>query len=100
MVTTALMLESLMTLGGRFCPDGRPHGAPESEQRPAGDLGNLTSAGNGVAQANKVDLVMSYAGADSILGRAVVTHAGADHLKSQPSGAAGPDACAVIGVGS
>lgn len=87
--------------GGHFNPDGLPHGAPDSDQRHAGDLGNLISNGAGVAQSNEVDSELSFSGADSILGRAVVIHAEADDLESQPSGDAGSRvACGVIGVGS
>ena len=87
--------------GGHFNPGGQPHGAPEAEQRHVGDLGNLVSNGAGVAQTNVVDPVLSFTGVNSILGRAVVIHAGADDLESQPTGAAGPRlACGVIGVGS
>ncbi|HDZ07728.1 superoxide dismutase family protein [Pseudohongiella sp.] len=87
--------------GGHFNPAGMPHGAPESEQRHDGDLGNLIANDAGVAQSNMVDSELSFSGPDSILGRAVVIHAGADDLESQPSGAAGPRvACGVIGVGS
>lgn len=87
--------------GGHFNPAGMPHGAPESERRHAGDLGNLIANDAGVAQTNVVDPELSFEGADSILGRAVVIHANADDLESQPSGAAGPRiACGVIGVGS
>mgnify|MGYP003111825821 CR=1 FL=1 len=87
--------------GGHFNPHGQPHGAPDAERRHIGDLGNLVTNGAGVAQTNVVDPELSFAGADSILGRAVVIHAGADDLQSQPSGDAGARiACGVIGVGS
>jgi Cu-Zn family superoxide dismutase len=87
--------------GGHFNPDGLPHGAPDAERRHDGDLGNLVTNGAGVAQTNVVDPELSFAGPDSILGRAVVIHAGADDLESQPSGDAGARiACGVIGVAS
>ncbi len=87
--------------GGHFSPDGMPHGAPDEERSHDGDLGNLISNGAGVAQTNEVDPDLSFAGEDSILGRAVVIHASADDLESQPSGDAGPRvACGVIGVAS
>lgn len=87
--------------GGHFNPDGLPHGAPDAERRHDGDLGNLITNGAGVAQTNVVDGELSFAGPDSILGRAVVIHAGADDLESQPSGDAGARiACGVIGVSS
>lgn len=87
--------------GGHFNPEGLPHGAPDSEQRHVGDLGNLIANGAGVAQTNVVDSKLSFSGAHSILGRAVVIHAGEDDLETQPTGDAGSRlACGVIGVGS
>jgi superoxide dismutase, Cu-Zn family len=42
---------------------------------------------------------VQLSGDRSVIGRAVVVHAKADDLKSQPSGEAGPRvACGVIGV--
>ncbi len=85
--------------GGHFNPAGAPHGAPGSAKRHAGDLGNLTADANGQAQ-----LSMSVSGIslgtenDSIIGRAVIVHASADDLTSQPSGNAGARAaCGLIG---
>ncbi len=87
--------------GGHLNPDGLPHGAPDDDRRHDGDLGNLVTNGAGVAQTNEVDPELSFTGPDSILGRAVVIHANADDLESQPSGDAGTRiACGVIGVSS
>ncbi|RMD81907.1 MAG: superoxide dismutase family protein [Candidatus Dadabacteria bacterium] len=87
--------------GGHFNPAGTPHGAPEAgpEHRHAGDLGNLEADQATNAHYDRVDKVISLDGPNSIVGRAVIVHAGADDLKSQPSGAAGRRvACGVIGI--
>lgn len=83
--------------GGHFNPAGEPHGGPDSQPRHLGDLGNLTSNSAGIAQTEKVFTGLAFAGANSIVGRAVVIHADADDLESQPTGNAGARlACGVI----
>jgi superoxide dismutase, Cu-Zn family len=83
--------------GDHFNPDDQPHGAPDSMRRHAGDLGNLLSNGVGVAQTNAI--VLSFSEENSILGRSVVIHTGADDLKSQLAGDAGDRlACGVIEI--
>lgn len=84
--------------GGHFNPAGMPHGGPESAQRHGGDLGNLKADANGNAQL-KLETSGISLGADktSIVGRAVIVHAQADDLKSQPTGNAGARiACGLI----
>ena len=86
--------------GGHFNPDGSPHGGPLTDPvgRHVGDLGNLAAdPSTGVATYDRVDEQLSLSGPRSILGKAVIVHAGADDLESQPTGAAGPRiACGVI----
>ena len=60
-----------------------------------GDLGNITANENGVAALDRNDTHLSLDGPNSILGRGVIIHAGADDLTSQPTGAAG----ARLGIG-
>ncbi len=85
--------------GGHFNPEGVPHAGPDSPVRHVGDLGNLAADSAGAAHFERVDSEIALAGPHSIVGRAVIIHAGADDLTSQPSGAAGPRvACGVIGV--
>lgn len=85
--------------GGHFNPTGMPHGGRHAEKRHVGDLGNITADASGRARAEFVDAHLSFEGTTSIIGRAVIIHARADDLKSQPSGAAGPRvACGVIGI--
>jgi len=85
--------------GGHFNPHHMQHGAPDSEMRHAGDFGNLEADATGKAHYERVDTVISLEGADSIIGHAVIVHAKADDLKTQPTGNAGARvACGVIGV--
>jgi Cu-Zn family superoxide dismutase len=85
--------------GGHFNPEGKPHGAPTSKNRHVGDLGNITANAEGKAHYDWTDPVISFAGTRSVVGRAIIVHAGEDDLKSQPTGNAGPRiACGVIGI--
>lgn len=85
--------------GEHYDPEGQRHGAPDSVQRHIGDLGNLISNDAGIAQLRMVDMKLSFSGEHSILGRAVVLHASADDMESQPSGDSGdPIACGVIQI--
>lgn len=89
--------------GGHFNPHTVDHGDPKGETHHAGDLGNITANADGVAELS-IDLPTSFLSLapdakNNIVGRAVVVHGGADDLKSQPSGAAGPRVgCGVIGM--
>lgn len=85
--------------GGHFNPEGHEHGAPSDEKRHVGDLGNLEAGSGGHAMYERVDKVIALHGEHSIIGRAVVVHAGTDDLKTQPTGdAGGRVALGVIGV--
>ncbi|MDQ8186204.1 superoxide dismutase family protein [Pelagicoccus sp. SDUM812002] len=83
--------------GGHFNPTNEPHAGPMADKRHVGDLGNLDSTDTGDATLERVDEYLSFDGEKSIIGKAVIIHAGADDFESQPSGAAGPRiACGVI----
>lgn len=85
--------------GGHYNPEDVPHGGPESPQHHVGDLGNITADENGVATLEQVFPFLSLGGQQSIIGRAVIVHADADDLSSQPTGAAGARlACGVVGI--
>ena len=87
--------------GGHFNPTDMPHSAPDSDQRHAGDFGNLTADASGKATYNKLDTKVELDGPNSIVGRAIIVHAKADDLKTQPTGdAGGRQACGVVGIGS
>lgn len=84
---------------GHFNPEGVEHGAPTDDVRHVGDLGNLPTNAQGTADVDFVDSHLELNGANSILGRGVIVHAGTDDFESQPTGAAGSRlACGVIGV--
>jgi Cu-Zn family superoxide dismutase len=85
--------------GGHFNPSAESHGAPTDAQRHAGDLGNIEATAAGVADLEYTDSRAALDGANSVLGRGVIIHAGADDLKTQPTGNAGGRlACGVIGA--
>jgi Cu-Zn family superoxide dismutase len=85
--------------GGHFNPMGMEHGGPDADVRHVGDLGNITADESGHATYSRVDPMLSLSGETSIIGRAVIIHAGTDDLTSQPTGAAGARlACGVIGI--
>jgi Cu-Zn family superoxide dismutase len=82
--------------GGHYNPDGHMHGGPDSQERHAGDFGNIEANQEGVATVNidAKDLKLHF-----VIGRSFVVHAKADDLKSQPSGdAGGRVAVGVIGI--
>ncbi|MDX1582008.1 MAG: superoxide dismutase family protein [Thermoanaerobaculia bacterium] len=86
--------------GGHFNPGDNPHGSPTDAQHHAGDLGNVTASSDGRVEAEMTttDLTVSQ-GPRSVVGKAVVLHADADDLESQPSGAAGARiACGVVNL--
>jgi Cu-Zn family superoxide dismutase len=85
--------------GGHYAPGGTPHGAPDNppDKRHVGDLGNIVADDAGQVDTEFVDPVLSLSGEHSILGKAVIVHAGEDDLQSQPTGGAGKRvACGVI----
>jgi len=92
------------TAGGHFAPAGHPHGDPQGDvlQHHAGDFGNITADGKGVARIDAwSDLPLLTKGADYAIGRAFIVHQGKDDLHSQPSGDAGARvACGVIAEGN
>ena len=85
--------------GGHFNPDDKNHGAPDGSERHVGDLGNLVADEDGKAHYEWIDSHISFTGSNSIIGRAIIVHAGVDDLTSQPTGNAGARlACGVIGL--
>lgn len=84
--------------GGHFNPDTKNHGAPNAPEHHVGDLGNIEADADGNA---KVDIHVAGAslgsGANSVIGKAFIVHAGVDDFQTQPTGNAGARlACGVI----
>jgi Cu-Zn family superoxide dismutase len=88
-----------MSAGSHYNPEGHQHGLPDSENRHAGDLGNVQADDQGKAHYEITVKGISVQGAHNpIIGRAVIVHAKPDD-GSQPVGnAGGRIACGVIGV--
>lgn len=85
--------------GGHFNPTGMIHGAPDAVSHHSGDFGNVTADANGEVHTRFTTHSISLKSGDTTnpVGRAVVLHANADDLVSQPSGNAGARiACGVI----
>ena len=87
-----------MSTGGHFNPQSKKHGAPDTPDRHAGDLGNLNADQSGKATLNMmVDGISVGKGMDGVIGRGLIVHANADDLKTDPTGnAGGRFGCGVI----
>jgi superoxide dismutase, Cu-Zn family len=86
---------------GHWNPGGRAHGAANPNGKHAGDLPNLQVDASGIGRgAFPLDAAATGAGAEGLLdgdGAAVVIHAAADDLRSDPSGNSGARiACGVL----
>ena len=82
--------DKLTSAGGHFNPGGHKHGGPDSHEKHAGDLGNITADEKGVAKVNATFKGVTLSGEkDGIIGRSVIVHAKEDDLKTDPAGNAG-----------
>jgi Cu-Zn family superoxide dismutase len=75
--------------GGHFNPMGMTHSMPSSENRHAGDMGNIEADDQGNASLDYIDPVMKLNGEYSIIGHSVIIHQKEDDFKTQPTGNAG-----------
>ncbi|XP_019419259.1 PREDICTED: superoxide dismutase [Cu-Zn]-like [Lupinus angustifolius] len=94
-----------LSTGPHYNPNGKEHGAPEDENRHAGDLGNINVGDDGTVSLSITDNQIPLTGPNSIIGRAVVVHADPDdlgkggHELSKATGnAGGRVACGIIGL--
>jgi len=84
--------------GGHFNPTSMPHAAPDAVSHHSGDFGNVTADEKGEVHTTFVTHSATVAaGTTSVIGHAVVLHANADDLTTQPSGNAGARiACGIV----
>lgn len=102
------LIEGCKTAGGHYNPYGATHGGPNDEiegTRHVGDLGNIVADSTGVAAFSLCDSHVKLYGPYSVIGRAIVCHAGEDDLgrgnneESLKTGNAGARVCCgVIGL--
>jgi Cu-Zn family superoxide dismutase len=87
-----------MAAGGHYNPTSAPHGAPDAVSHHAGDFGNVTADAKGEVHARFTTHSITVApGAMSVVGHAVVLHAGTDDLTTQPTGNSGARiACGIV----
>src|SRR5439155_22731608 len=86
---------------GHFNPGQKKHGLQNPEGSHAGDMANFTAKANGTAKASFVNTQVTLGdGANSLFangGTALMIHAKADDMKTDPAGNAGDRiACGVI----
>jgi len=87
--------------GPHFNPEGKKHGLENPDGHHAGDMANFTVAANGTAKATILNKDVTF-GQDSHSlfgngGTAIVVHAKADDMKTDPSGNSGDRiACGVV----
>jgi len=64
----------------RYCGrlSGKNHGAPEDEERMAGDLGNVLVGEDGKCLVHIEDKVLKLIGPHSVIGRSIVVYSGED----------------------
>ena len=83
--------------GGHFNPTNQRHGSPDNFARHVGDLGNVHANEHGHARYERIDSAITFEGANNIIGRSIVVHAGEDDFHTQPTGNSGARvACGVI----
>ncbi|XP_046361339.2 superoxide dismutase [Cu-Zn]-like [Haliotis rufescens] len=74
------LTDGCTSAGGHYSPFNVNHGAPEDGTRHVGDFGNIDVPKDGQLVTSFTDPLASLDGNQSILGRAIVVHAGEDDL--------------------
>jgi Cu-Zn family superoxide dismutase len=89
--------------GGHFNPTQAQHGNPTGATHHAGDMVNIRSNAEGVAQVDTTAAGTTLHGdpTTDVMGKAIVVHEGPDDYATQPSGNSGKRvACGVIAAAS
>jgi len=87
--------------GAHFNPTSQDHGNPQSPPHHAGDMLNVKSDAQGVAEVDidNPDVSLQSGQPNDILGKALVVHAQPDDYTTQPSGNSGDRiACGVVAI--
>jgi Cu-Zn family superoxide dismutase len=94
--------DAFKSAGGHFNPEGKQHGLENPQGPHAGDMPNFTVKADGTAKGGVDDprVTLAEGAPNSVFangGTALMIHAKADDMKSDPAGNAGPRiACGVI----
>lgn len=87
--------------GAHFNPTGQDHGNPQAQPHHAGDMLNVKSDAQGVAEVSidNPDVSLQTGQPNDVIGKALVLHAKPDDYKTQPSGNSGDRiACGVVAI--